>query len=56
MLMLVGWSVGWLVRPSITLLFFGLLGVTNAVYTAPLLVFLIFLPSLVALFRTSYSF
>ena len=36
-------SVRWSVRPlvcrSVTLSFFGLLGATNAVYTAPLLVF-----------------
>ena len=31
-------SVGWSVGPSVTLSFFGLLGATNAVYTAPLLV------------------
>ena len=29
----VGWLVGWLVRPSVTLSFFGLLGATNTVYT-----------------------
>ena len=32
-------SIGWSVRPSVTLSLFGLLGATNAVYTAPLLVF-----------------
>ena len=31
-------SVGWSVGPLVTLSFFGLLGATNAVYTAPLLV------------------
>ncbi len=31
--------VHWLVRPLVTLSFFSLLGATNAVYTAPLLVF-----------------
>ena len=34
----VRWSVRWSIRPSVTLSFFGLLGATNAVYTAPLLV------------------
>ena len=35
----VGWSVGPSVLRSVTLSLFGLLGATNAVYTAPLLVF-----------------
>ena len=34
----VRWLVGPSVGPSVTLSFFGLLGATNAVYTAPLLV------------------
>ena len=37
--MSVRWAVGPSVGPSVTLLFFGLLGAKNAVYTAPLLVF-----------------
>ena len=40
----VRWSVGWSVDRSVTLSFFGLLGATNAVYTAPLLVGLLLPP------------
>ena len=36
-------SVRWSVRPSVTLSFFGLLGATNAMYTAPSLVLFLFL-------------
>ena len=37
---LVGWLVGWYVGWSVTLSLFGLLGVTNAVYTALFFYFL----------------
>ena len=51
-------SVGWLVGPLVAhaFVFFGLLGATNAVYTAPLLVFFYAVPTSISCLDQSVNY